>query len=103
MLEESFAHFHHRPHEGLRHPVLPKVALWPNQMWAALASVAGSVPVPLSRSDYLELLPVRWQAITEHGIRLHHHTYDHDLLGPPGAGLRYGGPGRKAGRAHQPA
>ncbi|MFE4015176.1 Mu transposase C-terminal domain-containing protein [Streptomyces sp. NPDC059112] len=75
-------HYHHRPHEGLRHPVLPKVALFPNEMWAALVCVCGYVPVPLSRSDYLELLPVRWQAITEHGIRLHHRTYDHDLLGP---------------------
>ncbi|MFF8919562.1 Mu transposase C-terminal domain-containing protein [Streptomyces sp. NPDC015032] len=25
---------------------------------------------------------MRWQAITERGIRLHHRTYDHDLLGP---------------------
>ncbi|MGP3978234.1 Mu transposase C-terminal domain-containing protein [Streptomyces sp. 8N114] len=40
------------------------------------------MPVPLSGSDYLELLPVRWQAITERGIRLHHRTYNCDLLGP---------------------
>ncbi|MFE9492207.1 Mu transposase C-terminal domain-containing protein [Streptomyces sp. NPDC006641] len=25
---------------------------------------------------------MRWQAITERGIRIHHHTYDHDLLSP---------------------
>ncbi|MFF3734981.1 hypothetical protein ACFYXM_33065 [Streptomyces sp. NPDC002476] len=49
-------------------------------MWAALVAVAGHVPVPLAGNDYLELLPVRWQAVTEHGIRLHHRTYDHDLL-----------------------
>ncbi|MFF4533771.1 transposase [Streptomyces sp. NPDC001407] len=82
LLDEWLVHWHHRPHEGLRHPVLPKIALTPNQMWAALVAVAGYVPVPLSGSDYLELLPVRWQAITERGIRLHHRTYDHDLLGP---------------------
>ncbi|MDQ8708324.1 DDE-type integrase/transposase/recombinase [Streptomyces sp. LHD-70] len=82
LLDEWLVHWHHRPHEGLRHPVLPKTALSPNQMWAALVSVAGHIPVPLSGADYLELLPVRWQAITEHGIRLHHRTYDHDLLGP---------------------
>ncbi|WP_199846673.1 Mu transposase C-terminal domain-containing protein [Streptomyces sp. CB01201] len=40
------------------------------------------MPLPLTRNDYLELLPVRWQAITEHGIRIHHRTYDHDVLGP---------------------
>ncbi|MFI6476039.1 transposase [Streptomyces sp. NPDC050516] len=82
LLDEWLVHYHHRPHEGLRHPTMPKVALSPNEMWAALVCVCGYVPVPLSRSDYLELLPVRWQAITEHGIRLHHRTYDHDLLGP---------------------
>ncbi|MFD7262200.1 Mu transposase C-terminal domain-containing protein [Streptomyces sp. NPDC059874] len=82
LLDEWLVHWHHRPHEGLRHPALPKAALTPNQMWAALIAVAGYVPVPLTGGDYLELLPVRWQAITERGIRLHHRTYDHDLLGP---------------------
>ncbi|MFF3735506.1 transposase [Streptomyces sp. NPDC002476] len=82
LLDEWLVHYHHRPHQGLQHPMLPKVALSPNEMWAALVAVAGYVPVPLTGSDYLELLPVRWQAITEHGIRLHHRTYDHDLLGP---------------------
>lgn len=82
LLDEWLVHYHHRPHQGLRHPVLPKAALTPNQMWAALISVAGYVPVPLTRDDYLELLPVRWQAITERGIRLHHRTYDCDLLAP---------------------
>ncbi|MEU1439263.1 Mu transposase C-terminal domain-containing protein [Streptomyces sp. NPDC005786] len=71
-----------RPHEGLCHPVLPRAALTPNQMWAALVCVAGHVPLPLTATDYLELLPVRWQAITERGIRTHHRTYDHDLLAP---------------------
>ncbi|MEV5201104.1 hypothetical protein [Streptomyces sp. NPDC053720] len=28
------------------------------------------------------ILPVRWQAVTERGARLHHRAYDHDLLGP---------------------
>ncbi len=82
LLGEWLVHWHHRPHEGPRHPVLPRAALTPNQMWAALVSVAGYVPIPLSGSDYLELLPVRWQAITERGIRVHHRTYDCDLLGP---------------------
>ncbi|MBD0742925.1 Mu transposase C-terminal domain-containing protein [Streptomyces sp. CBMA152] len=81
-LDEWLVLYHHRPHQGLRHPMLPKVVLSPNEMWAALVCVAGYVPVPLSRNDYVELLPVRWQAITEHGIRLHHRTYDHDVLGP---------------------
>ncbi|MGW0737108.1 Mu transposase C-terminal domain-containing protein [Streptomyces sp. NPDC002851] len=69
-----------RPHEALRHPMLPKTALSPNEMWAALLGVCGYVPLPLTGRDYLELLPVRWQAITERGIRLNHRTYDHAML-----------------------
>ncbi|MCL7494815.1 hypothetical protein M8I34_25940 [Streptomyces sp. MCA2] len=71
-----------RPHDGLRHPVLPKTALTPNQMWAALITISGYVPVPLTEADYLELLPVRWQPITERGIRLDYRTYNHDILDP---------------------
>ncbi|GAA2623838.1 Mu transposase C-terminal domain-containing protein [Streptomyces vastus] len=82
LLDEWLIHYHHRPHEGLRHPTLPKKALTPNQMWAALVAVAGYVSLPLNGNDYLELLPVRWQAITERGIRIDHRTYDHDLLAP---------------------
>ncbi|WP_162624768.1 hypothetical protein [Streptomyces cadmiisoli] len=51
--------FHHRPHEGLRHPVPPKITPSPNRMWAALVAVTGYVSVSLSGSDYLELPPVR--------------------------------------------
>ncbi|MFF9396977.1 Mu transposase C-terminal domain-containing protein [Streptomyces griseoluteus] len=75
-------HYHHRPYEGLRHPLMPRKALTPNQMWAALITVAGYVPVPLTGRDYLELLPVRCQAITPAGITIHHRTYDADLLAP---------------------
>lgn len=81
-LDEWLVHYRHRPHEGLRHPTLPKKALTPNQMWAALVAVAGYVPHLLSGNDYLELRPVRRQAITERGIRINHRTYDHDALAP---------------------
>ncbi|WP_456113445.1 transposase [Streptomyces niger] len=74
-----------RPHEGLRHPVLPKTALTPNQMWAALIALCGYVPLPLTGTDYLELLPVRWHPITERGIRIDYRTYDDDILCPTAA------------------
>jgi hypothetical protein len=45
-------------------------------MWGALVGVCGYVPQPLTGQDYLELLPVRWQAITERGIRIDYRTYD---------------------------
>ncbi|WP_405773674.1 transposase [Streptomyces sp. NBC_00859] len=76
LFDEFLAHWHHRPHQGLRHPLMPKKALTPNQMWAALLPVAGYVPVPLGAQDYVELLPVRWQAITDNGIRFDYRTYD---------------------------
>ncbi|MGW0313996.1 transposase [Streptomyces flavidovirens] len=80
LLDEFLAQWHHRPHEGLRHPLMPKRALSPNQMWAALLPVAGYVPVPLGSDDYVELLPVRWQAITDTGIRFGYRTYDDACL-----------------------
>ncbi|MFJ8787319.1 Mu transposase C-terminal domain-containing protein [Streptomyces sp. NPDC102476] len=78
--EEFLVHWHHRPHEGLRHPLMPKKALTPNQMWAALLPVTGYVPVPLSADDFVELLPVRWQPITDAGIRFDYRTYDAPCL-----------------------
>ncbi|CAL9672622.1 transposase [Streptomyces sp. enrichment culture] len=71
-----------RRHEALRHPMMPKVAVCPNEMWAALVAVTGHVPVPLSADDYVELLPVRWQAVNDYGIRFGYRTYDHPGLNP---------------------
>ena len=36
----------------------------------------------LTGSDYLELLPVKWRAINDYGIRIDHRTYDSRDLGP---------------------
>ncbi|MCW8384535.1 Mu transposase C-terminal domain-containing protein [Streptomyces justiciae] len=69
-----------RRHAALRHPMLPRAALSPNEMWAALLGVCGYVPLALTGRDYLELLPVRWQAVTGRGIRISHRTYDHAVL-----------------------
>ncbi|MGW0962548.1 transposase [Streptomyces gelaticus] len=69
-----------RPHDALRHPVLARAVLSPNDMWAALLGMCGYVPLPLSGRDYLQLLPVRWCAITGRGIRIDHRTYDAAVL-----------------------
>ncbi|GHF35845.1 DDE-type integrase/transposase/recombinase [Streptomyces griseosporeus] len=71
-----------RRHEALRHPMMPHLAVSPNEMWAALVAVTGHVPVPLSADDYVELLPLRWQAVNDYGIRLGYRTYDHPGLNP---------------------
>ncbi|MEV4441860.1 transposase [Streptomyces sp. NPDC049577] len=69
-----------REHDGLRHPMMPRRALSPNEMWAALVAVCGYVPVPLGREDYIELMPVKRQKINDYGIRIDYRTYDHKVL-----------------------
>jgi hypothetical protein len=69
-----------RRHEALRHPMMPQAAVSPNEMWAALVALTGHVPVPLSADDYVELLPLRWQAVNDYGIRFGYRTYDHPGL-----------------------
>ncbi len=71
-----------RPHEGLRHPSSPRLALSPNEMYSALVAVAGYVAVTLTGEDYIELLPVCWRAINDGGIRIGYRTYDSPDLGP---------------------
>ncbi|MFE6162141.1 Mu transposase C-terminal domain-containing protein [Streptomyces sp. NPDC056486] len=72
--------WHRRKHDGLRHPLLPKQALTPLEMWAALVAVTGHVPLPLSLDDHVELLQTRWHPITDHGIRFDYRTYDDEAL-----------------------
>lgn len=103
LLDEWLVHYHHRPHQGLRHPVLPKFALSPNEMWAALVTVAGYVPA----------VDRQWLSGAAAGALAAHHQPRHPAAPPhlrwrpprpaPGAGLRCGGPGRKVGGPHQPA
>ena len=71
-----------RPHDGLRDPLLPRRALSPNEMYAALVAAAGYLPLTLSGEDYLELLPVEWRQINAYGIRIGYRTYDCAELGP---------------------
>jgi len=72
----------HRPHDGLRHPSSPRLALSPNEMYAALVAVAGYLPVTLSGEDYVELLPATWRAVNDYGLRIGYRTYDSPALGP---------------------
>ncbi|MEV7190025.1 transposase [Kitasatospora sp. NPDC093102] len=67
-----------RRHGALRHPLLPKVSVSPNEMWAALVGLCGHVPLPLSGTDFVELLEVKWLAVNDYGIRFDYRTYDLD-------------------------
>ncbi|WP_333744917.1 transposase [Streptomyces ardesiacus] len=69
-----------RRHARLRHPLMPRLTLTPNEMWAALTGIAGHVPIPLTGADWIELLPSRRCAITDEGIRFEYRTYDGPAL-----------------------
>ncbi|MEU8976874.1 transposase [Streptomyces monashensis] len=69
-----------RRHRALCHPLMPRLMLTPNEMWAALVGIAGHVPVPLKAADYIELLPARRCAIGAEGIRFDYRTYDGKAL-----------------------
>lgn len=71
-----------RPHDGLRDPLAPGRAFTPNEKYAALVEFAGYLPVSLSAEDYIELLPVKWQAIGASGVRIGRRTYDSAELAP---------------------
>ena len=70
------------PHDGLRDPHAPGRPFTPNEKYAALVEAAGYVPVALSASDYIELLPATWRAINAYGVRINHRTYDAPELNP---------------------
>jgi putative transposase len=70
-----------RPHDALRDPLMPRRALSPNEMYAALVAAAGYLPLTLTGEDYLELLPVAWRQINAYGIRIDYRTYDCPELG----------------------
>ena len=71
-----------RPHDGLRHPLMPGRALTPNEAYAALVEVHGYAPVPLSEDDYVELLPATWRAVNSYGVKIGHRRYDCRALNP---------------------
>ncbi|WP_306339726.1 Mu transposase C-terminal domain-containing protein [Streptomyces sp. AS13] len=68
--------WHRRAQEQLRHPLLPRAGLAPQEMWQVLLGAAGRMPLPLAGQHYGELLPGRRCAVTELGIRLGGRRYD---------------------------
>lgn len=72
----------HRPHDALRDPHAPRRMLTPNERYASLVAVCGYLPLALGGTDYLELLPVKWRAINDYGVRIDRRTYDSPDLGP---------------------
>jgi hypothetical protein len=71
----------HRGHDALRDPHAPRRKLSPNEKYAALVAAAGYLPLTLTGSDYLELLPVKWRQINDYGVRIDNRIYDCAELG----------------------
>ncbi|MFD7461071.1 MULTISPECIES: transposase [unclassified Streptomyces] len=74
------ATWHTRPQEALRHPLLPRAALTPDEMWRVLLGASGAVPLPLNGHHFAELLPVCRKAVTDAGVRLGRRRYDDECL-----------------------
>jgi transposase InsO family protein len=76
------AAWQNRPHEALRDPFAGGLVLSPNEMYAALTTAAGQVPVGFSTEDYIALLPICWRTIQHYGVRINNRTYDGPELNP---------------------
>jgi putative transposase len=71
-----------RRHGGLRDRVYPSLKLTPVQMYKAAAALTSTFELPLTRHDYIELLPSHYRVITSTGIRIHGRDLDSAELHP---------------------
>lgn len=65
-----------RPHRSLTDPLFPEQKWSPNQVAAAAARVVGDIEIPLTREDYIRLLPFTQRSLTSTGFRHQNHFYD---------------------------
>lgn len=85
LLEDWIAvEWQNRSHDGLRDPLHPRIALSPNEMCKAFRHVAPELHLPLTRDDFIALLPTMHRRINSYGVTIDHRVYDSKRL----AGLR---------------
>lgn len=75
-------HWQNTPKPGLILPSMPKKALTPNEMYAALSEVSPTVAVQFSRDDYISLMKREFRTIQAYGINYGGLTYDNPALHP---------------------
>lgn len=81
LLEDWVAvEWQNRSHDGLRDPLHPKIALSPNEMCRAFRHVVPELHVPLTRDDFIALLPVTHRRINRYGVTIDHRVYDSKRL-----------------------
>lgn len=76
-----------QPHSGLRDPLDRTVKFSPNQMAAAAAELVSTIQIPLTKDDYIGMLPLEHRVVHSTGITFEHRQYDspalHSLRGTP--------------------
>lgn len=81
LLEDWIAvEWQNRSHDGLRDPLHPRIALSPNEMCKAFRRIAPELHVPLTRDDFIALLPVTYRRINRYGVTIDHRVYDSKRL-----------------------
>ncbi|NYD53588.1 transposase InsO family protein [Microbacterium pseudoresistens] len=69
-----------RPHDGLRDPLHPRIKLSPNEMCRAFRAYVPELHVPLTRDDYIALLPVHYRVLNRYGVIIDHRVYNSERL-----------------------
>lgn len=71
-----------RPHHGLRDPFEPSIVYSPNQAYKAAAAFVGFVASPMTRDDFIDMLPTANRVIGTTGVQIGNRHYDSDELHP---------------------
>ena len=69
-----------RSHDGLRDPLHPRIKLSPNEMCRAFRAYVPELHVPLTREDYIALLPVQYRVLNRYGVRIDNRIYNSERL-----------------------
>jgi putative transposase len=71
-----------RPHGGLRDRLHPTRKLSPNEAYDAASEITATFKLPLTKKDYIDLLPSHWRAIKATGVQIQTRQYDSVELHP---------------------
>ncbi|MFP7834634.1 Mu transposase C-terminal domain-containing protein [Marisediminicola sp. LYQ134] len=74
--------YQNTPHDSLRDPFEPSINYSPNQMYTGAIQYSGAVAVPLSRDDFIDLLPSQFRTIQKDGVHFGNRTFDSPALHP---------------------
>lgn len=81
LLEDWVAvEWQNRNHDGLRDPLEPTISLTPNEMCRAFREVVPELHVPLTKDDFIALLPIVHRRINRYGVTIGHRVYDSERL-----------------------